>query len=102
MNKQNEVYEVTEGNIFADLGLDQPEELLAKAEFLQQLNALIKASKLSHKELAKKLGITQSRFSLLVRGKLFSLTTKTVLRYLNILGYEVEIIIKSPKSKRFN
>ena len=52
MNKQNEVYEVTEGNIFADLGLDQPEELLAKAEFLQQLNALIKASKLSHKELA--------------------------------------------------
>ena len=65
MNKQNEVYEVTEGNIFADLGLDQPEELLAKAEFLQQLNALIKASKLSHKELAKKLGITQSRFCLL-------------------------------------
>lgn len=99
MKKQNEAYEVTEGNIFADLGLDRPEELLAKAEFLQQLGALIKASKLSEKEMAKKLGISQSRFSHLIKGQLFSLTTKTVLRYLKILGYELEIIFKEPKSK---
>lgn len=99
MNKQNEICEITEGNICADLGLDHPEELLAKAEFLLQLNDLIKSSKLSQKEMAQKLGITQVRFSLLLKRKLFSLTTKTVLRYLKKLGYKVEMIAEKPKSK---
>ena len=59
MNKKDKDYEVTTGNIFEDLGLDHPGELLARAKLLRQVSALIKNSKLSQQEVAKKLGITQ-------------------------------------------
>lgn len=99
MNKQDDTWEITEGNIFADLELDQPEELLARAKLLQQVSTLIKASKFSQQEVAKKLGITQPKVSLLMRGQLYSFSTETLLHYLSILGCEVQIRVKKPKSK---
>ncbi len=51
-------YEITEGNIFAALGLDNADELLARANLLDQVSTLIKKSELSQQEVAKKLGIT--------------------------------------------
>ncbi len=62
MSKQSKDYEVTTSNIFADLGLNEPDELLAKAKLLHEVGSLIKASNLSQQEVAKKLGITQPRF----------------------------------------
>ena len=40
------IYEVTTGNIFADLGLDHPEELMARAKLLISVNKRIKQSAL--------------------------------------------------------
>ena len=44
--------EVTTGNIFADLGLDQPDELMSRAKLLNAVNTRIKQSALSQEELA--------------------------------------------------
>ena len=55
-------YEVSSGNVFADLGLDQPEELLARSKLLKSVSKLIKNSSLSQKEAAIRLGITQPKF----------------------------------------
>ncbi len=98
MVKQGKDYEVTTGNIFADLGLDQPEELLAKAQLLIEVGTLIKRSKLSQKEVATKLGITQPKVSMLTAGKLSAFSTDTLLHYLTILGCEVQIRVKKPRS----
>lgn len=76
-------YEDSTDNIFADLELDQPEELLAKAKLLSEVSSLIKTSKLSQQEVAKKLGITQPKVSLLVSGKLSAFSTDTLLHYLS-------------------
>jgi len=35
-------YEISSGNIFADLGLPNPEERLAKSELARQINNIIK------------------------------------------------------------
>ncbi|MFV0340133.1 MAG: helix-turn-helix domain-containing protein [Parachlamydiaceae bacterium] len=78
-------YEDSTDNIFADLELDQPEELLAKAKLLSEVSSLIKASKLSQQEVAKKLGITQLKVSLLVSAKLSAFNPDTLLHYLSIL-----------------
>ena len=51
-NKQIEWVE-SSGNVFADLELDQPEELLVRSKLLHQVSTLIKNSKLSQKEVAK-------------------------------------------------
>jgi len=100
MSKAKETdYEVTEGNVFAALGFEQPEELLAKAKLLYQVSKLIKNSGLSQKEVAKKLDITQPKVSMLVTGRLSEFSTDSLLRYLSILGCEVEIRVKQPRSR---
>ena len=99
MTKQSKEYEVTTGNIFADLGLDQSEELLAKAKLLHEVSSLVKASKLSQREVAAKLKITQPKVSLLVSGQLVAFSTDTLLHYLAILGCEVQIRVKKPRSR---
>ena len=92
-------YEVSTDNIFEDLGLDQPDELLARAKLLRQVSALIKNSGLSQQEVAKRLGVTQPKVSMLVSGRLSAFSTDTLLHYLSILGCEVEIRVRRPRSR---
>ena len=98
MNKKKN-YEVTTGNIFEALGRDISDELLARAQLLDQVSSLIKSSGFSQKEVAKKLKITQPKVSMLVGGRLSAFSTDTLLRYLSILGCEVQIRIKKPRSR---
>ena len=97
--KEYSEYEVTSGNIFADLELDQSEELLARAQLLDQVSSLIRASKLSQLEVAKRLGITQPKVSLLLSGKLSAFSADTLLHYLSILGCNVKITVSKPRSR---
>ena|SRR3990167_1629502 len=97
--KEDKDYEVATGNIFEDLGLDQPDELMARAKLLHQVSSLIKNSGLSQKEVAKKLGISQPKVSMLVGGRLSAFSTDSLIHYLSILGCEVEIRVKKPRSK---
>lgn len=92
-------YEVTEGNIFEALGREPSAELLARAKLLHQVSGLIKRSGLSQREVAKKLQISQSKVSLLVSGKLSAFSADSLMHYLFLLGCEVEIRIKKPRSK---
>jgi predicted XRE-type DNA-binding protein len=92
-------YEVTKGNVFAALQCDQPDELLARAKLLDQVSTLIKKSRLSQQQIAKKLGITQPKVSMLVGGRLSAFSTDTLLHYLAILGCEVQIHIRKPRSR---
>jgi predicted XRE-type DNA-binding protein len=99
MNKEMKEYEITRDNIFADLGLEQPEELFTKAKLLHKVGSLIKASKLTQKEVAEKLNITQPKVSMLVSGRLSAFSTDTLLHYLSILGCEIQIRVKRPRSR---
>lgn len=98
-NKQNLEYEVTSPNIFTDLNLDQSEELLARAKLLDGVSSLIKSSGLSQQEVALKLGITQPKVSMLVTGRLSAFSTDSLIHYLSVLGCEVQIRIKKPRSR---
>ncbi|MGH2613013.1 MAG: helix-turn-helix domain-containing protein [Rhabdochlamydiaceae bacterium] len=100
MTKPKETdYEITEGNVFAALGLDNPEELLARAKLLNEVSTLIKKSGFTQSKIAKKLGITQSKVSLLVGGHLSAFSTETLMHYLSILGCGVEIRLHKPRSR---
>lgn len=92
-------YEMTEGNIFAELGLDQPEELLARSKLLTEVCKLIKSSKLTQKEIATALGITQSKVSLLMKGRLSAFSTETLMLYLSLLGCNIDIRVQKPRAK---
>jgi predicted XRE-type DNA-binding protein len=92
-------YEVTEGNVFAALGRKNPDELFARSKLLDQVSFLIKNSRLSQKAVAEKLGITQPKVSMLISGRLSEFSADSLLKYLSILGCEVEIRVKKPRSR---
>src|SRR5262245_26593642 len=86
--------EPSSGNVFADLGLKDPEELLAKAELVQRIADIIAERKLTQVRAAKLLGIDQPKVSALLRGKLDGFSTDRLFRFLNALGRDVEIVIR--------
>jgi predicted XRE-type DNA-binding protein len=86
--------EESSGNVFADLGLENPEELLAKAELVQRICDVIAERKLTQAGAAGLLGVDQAKFSSLMRGKLGGFSTDRLFRFLNALGRDVEIQIR--------
>jgi predicted XRE-type DNA-binding protein len=87
------------GNVFADLGLANPEELLVKAELAHQISVLIAAQNLTQTQAAVILGIDQPKISALLRGKLSGFSTDRLFRFLNALGSNVEIrVTAQPRS----
>ena len=86
--------EESSGNVFADLGLENPEGLLAKAELVQRIADIIAERKLTQVRAAKLLGIDQPKVSALLRGKLDGFSTDRLFRFLNALGRDVEIVIR--------
>jgi predicted XRE-type DNA-binding protein len=91
-------YEISSGNVFADLGLPNPEELLAKAELAHRIHVLIKQRNLTQRKAAELLGIDQPKVSALIRGRLEGFSTERLFRFLNLLDQHVEIIIR-PKRR---
>jgi predicted XRE-type DNA-binding protein len=90
------------GNVFADLGLKNPEERLAKAQLAVRISAAIKARKLTQLVAADLCGIDQPKISKLMRGDLYGFSTDQLFRFLTALGQDVEIIVRDRPSRRRN
>jgi predicted XRE-type DNA-binding protein len=96
--KKNKDYEVSSGNVFADLGLPDSGELLAKAELARQINNIINSKKLTQTAAATLLGVDQPKISALSKGKLSGFSLERLFRFLNILDQTITIKV-SPKIK---
>ena len=67
------------GNVFADLGFVNSDELLIKAELVRQISNLIDGRKLTQAEAAKILRIDQPKVSALLNGRFSGFSTDTCL-----------------------
>ncbi len=100
MSKRERDYTVSSGNVFADLGLPNPEEALAKAELALKIAELIGAKGLTQKQAAKLLQVDQPKVSALVRGQLSGFSLERLMRFLLLLGQDIRITVrKSAKSR---
>lgn len=89
------------GNVFADLGLPNPEERLAKADLAIRIAGVIRARRLTQANAARILKIDQPKISRLLRGQLSGFSTERLMQFLTLLGRDVEIVIKTaPRSRR--
>jgi predicted XRE-type DNA-binding protein len=92
---------VSSGNVFADLGLDNADEELAKAQLASAIRQRIKAKELNQTDAAALLGTDQAKVSLLMNGKISGFTYDRLLRFLNALEVDVRIIIEpTPDNER--
>jgi predicted XRE-type DNA-binding protein len=92
-------YEISSGNVFADLGFPDAEEMLAKAELARQINNLIKKRKLTQAKAAELLGIDQPKISALNTGRLSGFSLERLFKFLTILGQDVTIKISKARPK---
>ena len=88
------------GNVFADIGMSNPDEALAKAEIARRINCMLAARKLSQVEAGKILGIPQPRVSDLARGRLGKFSLEKLIDFAKRLGNDVEIRLKPSRSPR--
>ena len=89
------------GNIFADLSLQNPEELLIKAELVRQISNIIASRKINQIEAAMVLGIDQPKILALLKGKLSGFSIERLFRFLNALGNNVEIRVTTKPNSNF-
>ena len=87
------------GNVFADLGLPNADEELAKAELAFAIRQRIKAKGMTQGEATELLGTDQAKVSLLTNGRVSSFTFDRLVRFLNALEIDVKIVIE-PASER--
>jgi len=89
------------GNVFADIGLRNPEERLAKAGLAIRIAAAIRARRLTQARAARILKIDQPKVSRLLSGRLSGFSTERLMHFLTLLGSDVEIVVKAaPRSRR--
>jgi predicted XRE-type DNA-binding protein len=84
------------GNIFADIGLHEPEEALAKARLAEAIAETIRRRGLTQAESAAIMGVDQPKVSQIVNGRLSGYTQDRLIRYLTALGDDVEILVRYP------
>lgn len=89
----NEGMEIGSGNVFADLGLPDSDELLYKAELLMHLKALLKARGLTQKAAAELCSTDQATLSKVFRGRIDLVSTDRLFRWLTCLNVEVKITL---------
>lgn len=99
MSRRIEVEEGS-GNVFADIGLTNPEERLAKADLAIRVSEAIRTRRLTQTRAARMLGIDQPKISRLLRGQLSGFSTERLIYFLTLLGRDVEIIVKPARSRR--
>lgn len=93
-------YVVGSGNVFADLGYARPEEAAAKAELAHKIAKIIERRKLTQAEAASLLEVDQPKVSALTRGKLSGFSLDRLVRFLVLLGSDVEIVVKDQPRRR--
>src|SRR5207237_7500663 len=94
-------YVVGSGNVFADLGYARPEEAAAKAELAHKITKIIERRKLTQAEAATLLEVDQPKVSALKRGRLSGFSLDRLVRFLVLLGSDVQIVVKEqPRSRR--
>lgn len=82
-------------NIFKDMGCNNPDEKLAKAELSFIINKIIAERDLTQQEASKILGIDQPQISALRHGKLSGFSMESLFSLLRALDQRIDIVVHS-------
>ena len=94
------------GNVFTDLGFDNPEEEKLKAQLVREIRDIIKHRRLTQAKAAELLGLKQPDVSTLLAGRVHKFSLERLLRCIHRLDRDVRIVIgpkrhpRSPQSPR--
>ncbi|EOI6398934.1 helix-turn-helix domain-containing protein [Yersinia enterocolitica] len=90
--------EISSGNVYADLGKDNAEEMQVKAQLANTIGNIIKSRRLTQEQAAKLLGMTQPKLSNMLRGQFRGISEAKMLECLTRLGRDVQIVVGKARS----
>ena len=93
-------FEKSSGNIFADLVLENADELLLKAEIVSEIARLIKLKKLTQAKAATLTGTAQPDLSNLLRGKFRGFSIERLMLMLTAFGRDVDVVVRPAAKKQ--
>ena len=99
MNEDDVKVTESSGNIFADLGVENPKEYQLKSRLASMIYDSIKAKGWTQKRSAEVLGITQPDVSNICRGLLDHFSAEKLLNFLAKLEHRVTITVQDVNSK---
>lgn len=96
---KHEHIDVVEGtdNIFADMGLDNADELLARAQIGVEVLKILQERQLKQREIGALLHLRQPEVSHLMNGRFSRFTEGKLLGFLKKLDREIILVINRPK-----
>jgi len=96
--KEDIEFEKSSGNVFADLEVENAEELQARAMIGYHVIKLLEAQNMKQRELAEVLGVKQVEISHLLNGHFSRFTTDKLLDFLKRMNQKVTIHISPHKN----
>jgi predicted XRE-type DNA-binding protein len=91
--------EMGSGNVYADLGVPDSEDMLVKAQLVRQIAEILRERRLTQAGAAKVLRLTQPKISRMLRGEFRGISERRLLRCLTRLGRDVQIVVKETREK---
>ncbi len=91
---QEQMFEESSGNVFADLGFDDADELLARGKIGIQVLRLLKQRNLKQQEISKIISITKPEVSDLMKGEFQHFSEGKLLNFLKRLDMEVILYLR--------
>lgn len=89
------------GNVYADLGRADANEMQVKAQLATKIGSIIKARHLTQVEAAEILGLSQPKVSDMLRGKFRGISEARMMDCLSRLGRDVQIVVKqAPRTRK--
>ena len=88
------------GNVFADMGLAEPEEELTKAQLASHIRQAIKRRRLTQVAAAALMGVDQPKVSALLNGRLTNFSSDRLMRLLTALGQDIDITVRTKPRNR--
>jgi len=93
-------FERSGGNVYADLGVKNPDAMLVKAELVMAISRIVQERGLTQAVAAELLGLTQPKLSNILRGQFHGVSERRLIDCLTRLGHDVEIVVKQkPRSR---
>ena len=87
------------GNVFADLGLPNAEEHLAKAGLVSEIKLIIERAGWSQTKAAQVMGMAQPDVSRLLRGHYANYSLDRLMQFLHAAGCQLDITVRRPGEK---
>jgi predicted XRE-type DNA-binding protein len=92
---KSEKFQISSGNVFADVGFEDSEERLLKAKLASKIAQLIEEKGWTQAQTAARTALDQPKVSRLLGGQLSGFSADRLFAVLNRLGHSVEVRISA-------